>query len=44
MVFKKYLHTEKNQINLSYSFRFTVQYVRGNEYQKSFFIYILMLL
>ena len=33
MVFKQYLSIEKNQINLSYSLKFTVQYVRDNEYR-----------
>ena len=36
MGFKKYLHIEKNQINPSYSFNFTVQYVRDNAYRKSY--------
>ena len=35
MVFKKYLH-RKSRINSSYSFKFKVQYVRNNEYQKSY--------
>ena len=36
MVFKKYLHIGKNQINPPYSFWYIVQYVLDNEYQNAY--------